>query len=139
MNREAKMCIRDRIDTVNNVKTGNVTENNIATLAIVDPTYCMTMPDSLTAQSGLDTMCHAVESIVSAPVSYTHLDVYKRQVLRCTDLGGYSGKLHEHIPGKDIFTFMHCVGDRKPSLLRLFQDVYKRQVEYGTFSLPVSS
>lgn len=24
------------------------------------------MPDSLTAQSGLDTMCHAVESIVSA-------------------------------------------------------------------------
>lgn len=54
------------IDTINNVKTGNVTENNIATLAIVDPTYCMTMPDSLTAQSGLDTMCHAVESIVSA-------------------------------------------------------------------------
>lgn len=54
------------IDTINNVKTGNVTENNIATLAIIDPTYCMTMPDSLTAQSGLDTMCHAVESVVSS-------------------------------------------------------------------------
>ena len=69
------------IDTINNVKTGNVTENNIATLAIVDPTYCMTMPDSLTAQSydcpvraGYHVPCGGIHCIRTAQ-SYEHRTV----------------------------------------------------------------
>ena len=64
-------------------------------------------------------------------------DLTDEAVLRCTDLGGYSGKLHEHIPGKDLFTFMHCVGDRKPSLLRLFQG--SRYAGYDTVTVCIDS
>ncbi len=54
------------IDTVNNLKTGNVTKNNVAMLSIIDPTFTLTMPDRLSAENGMDAMSHAIETILSA-------------------------------------------------------------------------
>ena len=39
------------------------------------------MPKGLTAATGMDALTHAIEGYTTKAVSYTHLDVYKRQAL----------------------------------------------------------
>ena len=53
-------------------------------------------------------MCHRIRRIICRPVSYTHLDVYKRQALVLgSGLGGYAKKMQvvSEIAYKDIEGF----------------------------------
>ena len=47
------------------MKTGIVSEYNVAELAIVDPKMTLSMPPRLTATTGLDALSHAIESYMS--------------------------------------------------------------------------
>jgi len=42
----------------------------IPKLAVIDPLYCKTMPDSLTIESGIDALAHCIEGYVSLAIPY---------------------------------------------------------------------
>ena len=58
--------------------------HDIPVVAFVDPDMMSSMPKGLTASTGMDALTHAIEGYTTLgawAVSYTHLDVYKRQGL----------------------------------------------------------
>ena len=76
-------------DEERHVKMALVDKNMTPIIAVNDANLMLNIPKALTAATGMDALTHAVEAYVStnatpvtdacAPVSYTHLDVYKRQ------------------------------------------------------------
>lgn len=50
-----------------NAKTGIANRALRPLLGIVDPVHCMTMPERVTANSGFDVLCHALESFTALP------------------------------------------------------------------------
>jgi len=52
-------------DTVNNIKTNIAGVGCAVTLGIVDPELTLGLPPSVTASTGMDALCHAVESYTS--------------------------------------------------------------------------
>ena len=83
----------------------------------------LTLPaDEFIAQTGetgaLKTAFNAEESAIPAiqAVSYTHLDVYKRQVYRCQNRGG------EAVKSDDNAFCLRCIIDSKAVVDRLFSE-----------------
>ncbi len=52
-------------DTINNIKTNIAGIGCAVTLGIVDPELTLALPPSVTASTGMDALCHAVESYTS--------------------------------------------------------------------------
>lgn len=52
-------------DTQRNMKVSLTSPNIIPNVAIVDPDLTMSMPSKLTAYTGIDALCHAIEAYVS--------------------------------------------------------------------------
>ena len=59
------MCVLDVLAM--KVKTGISHWRLRPTLAVVDPELTMTLPPEVTAASGMDIVCHAVESYTARP------------------------------------------------------------------------
>ena len=59
------VCVLDVVDQ--QVKTGISHERLRPTLAVVDPELTLTQPAGVTAASGLDVLCHALESYTARP------------------------------------------------------------------------
>ncbi|RYJ06235.1 MAG: iron-containing alcohol dehydrogenase, partial [Actinomycetales bacterium] len=65
------ICVLDVVSQ--HVKTGISHPRLRPTLAVVDPELTLTQPSEVTAASGLDILCHALESYTARPyVSYEH-------------------------------------------------------------------
>src|SRR5690606_12644063 len=52
-------------DTVNHIKITIISRTLVPEISIIDPRLLITMPDWLTASTGLDALTHAIESFVS--------------------------------------------------------------------------
>ena len=52
-------------DTINNIKTNIAGVGCAVTLGIIDPELTLALPPSVTASTGMDALCHAVESYTS--------------------------------------------------------------------------
>ena len=76
---------------------------------------------------GLGSPCSALSGLYSNPVSYTHLDVYKRQPLESDFIAnGFSAA---PISTLDELTFIKAVLEEADCWLHLdIKDVYKRQL-----------
>lgn len=72
------VCIFD--DTSRHVKTGISSRRLTPTLAFLDPENTRTMPPEVAASSGLDILCHAVESYTARP--FTDRPIPERPRLR---------------------------------------------------------
>lgn len=71
------ICVLDVVSQ--RVKTGISHPRLRPTLAIVDPELTMSQPAAVTAASGLDILCHALESYTARPyTSYEHKDAAER-------------------------------------------------------------
>ncbi len=57
-------------DTENNIKFVIMSDRIIPSLAIVDPELCRSMPQGLTADSGIDALSHCVEAYVGMAIPY---------------------------------------------------------------------
>ena len=75
-------------DTENNVKMLLGGPSIIPALAVVDPTFTMTAPPSVTANTGLDALCHAIEAYTSR----------KAQPLTDTFALSAIRKIHKYLP-----------------------------------------
>lgn len=75
-------------DTANNVKMLLGGPSIIPALAVVDPTFTMTAPPSVTANTGLDALCHAIEAYTSR----------KAQPLTDTFALSAIKKIHKYLP-----------------------------------------
>ena len=75
-------------DTTNNVKMLLGGPSIIPALAVVDPTFTMTAPPSVTANTGLDALCHAIEAYTSR----------KAQPLTDTFALSAIRKIHKYLP-----------------------------------------
>lgn len=75
-------------DTENNVKMLLGGPSIIPALAVVDPTFTMTAPPKVTAATGIDALCHAVEAYTSR----------KAQPLTDTFALSAIAKIHENLP-----------------------------------------
>ncbi len=68
-------------DTKNHIKYPIVAADMVPDIAILDPSLPMTMPKHITANTGMDVMCHAVEAVVStAATAFT--DPYAVQAIK---------------------------------------------------------
>ncbi|RYJ07314.1 MAG: iron-containing alcohol dehydrogenase, partial [Actinomycetales bacterium] len=71
------ICVLDVVSQ--HVKTGISHPRLRPTLAVVDPELTLTQPSQVTAASGLDILCHALESYTARPyVSYEHKSAEQR-------------------------------------------------------------
>ncbi|MGA8850900.1 MAG: hydroxyacid-oxoacid transhydrogenase [Aeromicrobium sp.] len=71
------ICVLDVVSQ--HVKTGISHSRLRPTLAVVDPQLTLTQPDGVTAASGLDILCHALESYTARPfTSYEHKQANQR-------------------------------------------------------------
>jgi alcohol dehydrogenase class IV len=71
------ICVLDVVDQ--HVKTGISHPRLRPTLAVVDPELTLTQPSTVTAASGLDILCHALESYTARPfTSYEAKDADQR-------------------------------------------------------------
>ncbi len=71
------ICVLDVVSQ--HVKTGISHSRLRPTLAVVDPELTLTQPDGVTAASGLDILCHALESYTARPfTSYEHKQADQR-------------------------------------------------------------
>lgn len=71
------ICVLDVVDQ--HVKTGISHPRLRPTLAVVDPELTLTQPSTVTAASGLDILCHALESYTARPyTSYEAKDPSQR-------------------------------------------------------------
>ena len=71
------ICVLDVVSQ--HVKTGISHARLRPTLAVVDPELTMTQPAGVTAASGLDILCHALESYTARPFgSYEHKQAHER-------------------------------------------------------------
>ncbi|MCW2830203.1 MAG: alcohol dehydrogenase, partial [Aeromicrobium sp.] len=71
------ICVLDVVSQ--HVKTGISHSRLRPTLAVVDPELTMTQPAGVTAASGLDILCHALESYTARPyASYEHKQAHER-------------------------------------------------------------
>lgn len=75
-------------DTENNVKMLLAGPSVLPALAVVDPTFTMTAPPSVTAATGVDALCHAVEAYTSR----------KAQPLSDTFALSAIKKIHKNLP-----------------------------------------
>ena len=68
-------------DTKNHIKYPIVAPDMVPDIAILDPNLPMTMPKHITANTGMDVMCHAVEAVASkAATAFT--DPYAMQAIK---------------------------------------------------------
>ena len=68
-------------DTQNHIKYPIVAADMVPDIAILDPSLPMTMPKHITANTGMDVMCHAVEAVAStAATAFT--DPYAIQAIK---------------------------------------------------------
>ncbi|NCC63656.1 MAG: iron-containing alcohol dehydrogenase [Spirochaetia bacterium] len=68
-------------DTHNHIKYPIVAADMVPDIAILDPSLPMTMPKHITANTGMDVMCHAVEAVAStAATAFT--DPYAIQAIK---------------------------------------------------------
>ncbi|MGE4453837.1 MAG: iron-containing alcohol dehydrogenase [Sphaerochaeta sp.] len=68
-------------DTTKHIKYPIVAADMVPDIAILDPSLPMTMPKHITANTGMDVMCHAVEAVVStAATAFT--DPYAVQAIK---------------------------------------------------------
>lgn len=71
------ICVLDVVSQ--HVKTGISHARLRPTLAVVDPELMLTQPAGVTAASGLDILCHALESYTARPFqSYEHKQAHER-------------------------------------------------------------
>ena len=71
------ICVLDVVSQ--HVKTGISHARLRPTLAVVDPELTLTQPAGVTAASGLDILCHALESYTARPFgSYEHKQAHER-------------------------------------------------------------
>lgn len=71
------ICVLDVVSQ--HVKTGISHARLRPTLAVVDPELTLTQPAGVTAASGLDILCHALESYTARPfASYEHKQAHER-------------------------------------------------------------
>ncbi|MET0929288.1 MAG: hydroxyacid-oxoacid transhydrogenase, partial [Aeromicrobium sp.] len=71
------ICVLDVVSQ--HVKTGISHARLRPTLAVVDPELTLTQPAGVTAASGLDILCHALESYTARPFgSYEHRQAHER-------------------------------------------------------------
>jgi hydroxyacid-oxoacid transhydrogenase len=71
------ICVLDVVSQ--HVKTGISHARLRPTLAVVDPELTLTQPAGVTAASGLDILCHALESYTARPYSsYEHKSAHER-------------------------------------------------------------
>ena len=75
-------------DTENNVKMLLGGPSIIPALAVVDPTFTMTAPPKVTAATGIDALCHAIEAYTSR----------KAQPLTDTFALSAIAKIHQNLP-----------------------------------------
>lgn len=75
-------------DTENNVKMLLAGPSVLPALAVVDPAFTMTAPPSVTAATGVDALCHAVEAYTSR----------KAQPLSDTFALSAIKKIHKNLP-----------------------------------------
>jgi aldehyde:ferredoxin oxidoreductase len=57
-------------DTERDLKFMLMSNYLIPKLAVIDPTYCKTMPPGLTVESGIDALAHCIEGYVSLAIPY---------------------------------------------------------------------
>ena len=68
-------------DTQNHIKYPIVSSEMVPDIAILDPSLPMTMPKHITANTGMDVLCHAVEAVAStAATAFT--DPYAIQAIK---------------------------------------------------------
>lgn len=68
-------------DTKNHIKYPIVAADMVPDIAILDPSLPMTMPKHITANTGMDVMCHAVEALAST-ASNAFTDPYAIQAIK---------------------------------------------------------
>ena len=68
-------------DVQAHTKGGIVSPHIIPDFAIVDPTLTLTLPPGLTASTGMDALCHAVEGYTSLKATF-FTDIFHREAIR---------------------------------------------------------
>ena len=111
-------------DTENNVKMLLCGPSIIPALAVVDPTFTMTAPPSVTAATGIDALCHSIEAYTSR----------KAQPLTDTFALSAIKKIHKNLPicykdGKNVEARLQAYQDYNKDKDRLEKELKNLKTE----------